>query len=68
MKIDKTYKISLSTNRLFLGMSILLLVLLMWGDMSQAFSKGRYLIGSLDIILTLGVIHQWWTVWSKQIK
>lgn len=66
--MKKTIKFSFSSSRLWLSVFVTVFVIMMLGDMIEAVKAGKYFLTCLDIALVMGIIHQWWTVWTEQIK
>ena len=64
----KTVQFSFSSRRLVLAIFVMVFVIMMLGDMIEAVEAGKYFVTCLDIALVMGIIHQWWTVWTEQIN
>jgi len=66
--MKKTIKFSFSSSRLLLALFVTVFVIMMLGEMIEALKAGKYFVTCLDIAMVMGIVHQWWTVWTEQIN
>lgn len=56
------------STRLTFTLAMICLALFFIADAFQAYKAGKWVMGSLDLILMAGFVHQWLTRWADEIK